>query len=401
MSHQIARNLKRFCESNGAEQTVKNFTEALEQKKFGTKDVTLGHLTRIFLGEDYLDVERKLRAIKFGQTHLLEAAEAVDASAFSNITGQLLVTVVKEKYNAATFIGDKLMSKFPNPNGNLQAHKVPYLSDVKDKGKLLAQLEPYPMTQFAESWITLPAPEKRGEICAISMEMAYSDFTGQAQDSAGSVGRAIAYLREERMLRVVLGIVNPYIWNDNALNTYVSTAGTGNYTNKLLSSTITNYTHVNSVEQLFFRMVDPITGRSITAMPNAVLCMPEKRYELKRVFTATEVRSGDITTGTGEQTNGANPLDIAYEIMFSPIARNLMDTETSLTDSQIKEFVIFGDFQKAFKYREVYPFRAENAPANNPLEFNQDIVLAVKAGEFGVPCVFDPRYVVQSTSEAS
>lgn len=401
MSHQIARNLKRFCEANGAEQTVKLFTESLETKKFKPSDVTLGVLTRMFLGEDYLDVERKLKAIKYGQTHLLEAAEAVDASAFSNITGQLLVTVVKEKYEAASFIGDKLMSKFPNPNGNLQAHKVPYLSDVRDKGKLLAQLEPYPMTQFNESWITLPAPEKRGEICAIGMEMAYSDFTGQAQDSAGSVGRAIAYQREERILRVVLGLVNPYVWNDNALTTYVSTSGTGAYVNKLLSSTITNYTHVNAVEQLFFRMVDPITGRSIMAMPNAILCMPEKRYELKRILGATETRSGDVTSGAGNQVVSPNPLDIDYTMLYSPIARNLLDTETSLTADEIKEFVIFGDFQKAFKYREVYPFRAENAPANNPMEFNQDIVLAVKAGEFGVPCVFDPRYTVESTSEAA
>ena len=54
--------------------------------------------------------------------------------------------------------------------------------------------------------------------------------------------------------------------------------------------------------------------------------------------------------------------------------------------------------KKAFCYRYVYAPYAIQAPANNPLEFNQDIQVAVKAGEFGQASVRDPRFVTQGTN---
>lgn len=398
----FASHLKKLCEQNGTASTLEALKDAITESKINVNTVSIPELARTFLGDVYSDAKRKLAAVMSGNIGMLEASEATDASAFSNITGQLLVTVVKEKYNSPEFIGDKLCRTIPNPGGNLKDHKVPYLSDVLGKPKLLAQGEPYPFTSFAESWITLPAPERRGEICAITMEMLYSDLTGQAQDSVGSVAKALRYQKEERQLRVVLGITNPYKFNDTAMNTYLSTENaTGKYVNRTYANTITNYSHINTVEQMFYVMRDPITDRRIYARPTAALCMPEKRYELKRVLNAIETRSGDITTGTGDQVIAPNPLDVNYPILTSAIAQALLDDETSLTANEIKQYVIFADFQKAFGYREVAPMRSEIAPANNPMEFHQDIVMAVKVSEFGVPFVYDPRFAALSTAESS
>lgn len=395
----IGQNIKRLVEAHGPK-AVEVFGQALEQRKIDPYAVRLPDLAEAFLGRDYFKAERKLKALAAGQLHTLEATDAVDASAFSNITGQLLITVVKEKYNSPEFVASSLVKTIPNPGGNLKTHKIPYLSDVDTAPKKLNQLEPYPQAKFAESWVTMPAPEKYGHLCLISMEMAFSDLTGQAQDSAASVGRSLGYNREQRILKTILGIDNPYVWNDNALTTYVDTAGTGNYVNKLFSNTISNYTHINNIEQLFARMTDPITGRLVNVRPNAIICMPEKLYELKRVLNAIETRSGDITTGTGDQVLAPNPLEIGYKLTTSPIARALL-IAAGVSAANTKERVYFGDFSRAFFYREVYPLRVEQAPPQNPMEFQQDVALAVKASEFGVPGVYDPRYAAMSASEAS
>lgn len=398
----IGQHLKRLCESHGVARTAETFGQALSERRIDPYSVRLPDLTEAFLGRDYLSVERKARAAGLGQTHLLESSEAVDASAFSNITGQLLVTIIKEKYESSDFITDRIFKTIPNPGGNLKEHKVPYLSDVTADPKLLAALEPYPNTQFAESWIVLPAPEKRGLICAVSMEMLMSDLTGQAQDSAASVGRSLGYDREKRRLRVVLGITNNHVWNGNTLNTYVpTTPGTGNYVNKLLSTTITNYTQINSMEQLFWQMVDPITGRLINVRPTQMLVMPEKRLAIKRILGAVETRDGNITSGTGVQTLAANPLEIGYDVLTSAIARSLLINEAGLSASNAAERVYFFDGKKAFGYRELYPLKIDQAPANNPMEFNQDIVMQVKCSEFGIAFTYDPRYTGLSVAEAS
>lgn len=394
----LGRGLKKFHSEHGLPKTMQFLSEGIATKKIDPYDFVLPELVSAFLGDSYYAAETKLKALREGKAHLLEDTAAMDASAFSNITGQLLVTIVKDKYNDAEFIADQLVKKYPNPGGNLKEHKVPYLSNVVQKGEKLSQQEPYPKSEFRESWITMPAPEKYGQICAITMEMLFSDLTGQAQDSAASVGSALGYLKEQRVLRVVLGITNPYKFNDTTMNTYLSTANaTGLYVNRVAANTISTYDEINTVEQLFYRMVDPITGRRILSRPKAVLCTPEKRYDLKRVLNATEVRGA--TSGTHNVS--PNPLDTIYPVLSSSIAQALLDDETNLTAGEIKQYCVFADFSKAFGYREVYPLKVVQAPALNPDEFNQDIVLSVKASEFGVPFVYDPRYACLSTSEAS
>ena len=397
----IARKLKRLAETHGPD-VGKVLAQAIKEKKFDPYSVRLADLTEAFLGRDYLTVMAKATAIKQGQVHTLEASEAVDATAFSNITGQLLVTVVKEKYSDAEFIGDNLVRKIPNPGANIKEHKVPYLSDVDSEPPVIAGAEPYPFAKFAEQWVTIPAPEKRGHICTVTMEMLLSDYTGQAQDSAGSVGRALGYGREKRILRTVLGISNSYKFNDTSMNTYLSTANaTGKYVNRVFSNTIVNYTGIETVEKLAWEMEDPQTERRINVQPKAILCVPEKHYELKRILNATETRSGNQASDIGNLLVAPNPLETNYTLYRSKIAQALLDDETALTAAQIKQYVILADFAKAFVYREVYPLKVEQAPAGNPYEFNQDIVLAVKASEFGVPGVYDPRYAFLSTSEGS
>lgn len=394
MSYEYGVHLQKLAESNGVPAVAKGFADAIRDKKVNVHQLHVQGLAEALLGRSRREQERKLDLIACGQTHLLEATEAVDASAFSNVTGQLLVTAIKEKYESPEFIADKLVKNYPNPGANIKEHKIPGLSAVLDKGDKLEALQPYPQTKFSETWVTMPAPERRGMICALSKEMVFSDLTGQAQESAGSIGEAMAYLKEERVLKVVLGIDGSWFWNGNTLTTYVASAGTGNYVNLLASTTVTNYTHVNDVEQLFWKMVDPITGRRIYVRPDTILCSPGKRYDLDRILHATEVR--DATTGVHNVTG--NPIEPRYKVLTSPIAEQLL-LDAGVNAANTKQRLYFLAGNKAFGYRQVEPFKTMVAPAGNPMEFNQDVVLAVRVSEWGVPFVFDPHYAVKVTSE--
>ena len=117
------------------------------------------------------------------------------------------------------------------------------------------------------------------------------------------------------------------------------------------------------------------------------------------------VREDRIQSASLDDLNRNSPLKpVFFELDSSDIAgpaQAILDEETALSDSEVKEYLVFGDFPRAFGYREVYPMKTEVAPPNNPAEFRQDIVLQVKASEFGVPYVYDPRYAVLSTAEAA
>lgn len=394
----IGRNLKALFKANGHDATVAHFSEALSTGKIKPGDVSIRELAQGLCGDDWAGV---LSRSNGGVARFTEAgsSEAVDASEFADISGQLLVNEIKQKYNSPDFIGDKLVETVPITNGNLGTQKTPWQSDVIDTGNVVQPGMPYPHTKFTQQWIIYPAPEKYGQICAVTMEAIFADLTGQILESAGSVGRACGYQKEVNILKVVLGVTNNFTYSgpgptfsETAYNTY-QTAGTY-WTNSVSDLLLTDWNDVNQLEQLFYQMTDPVTGRMIAVKPNRFLVMPYNKYTAKRILHATEVRSGDITTGTGDQTVSANPLDVGTEILTSAIARKAL-VDSGVTASKADNYWYMFDSTRAFVWRQVYGLKTENAQRGNPMEFNQDIAVAVKAGWFGIAAVRDPRYAGQ------
>ena len=386
----IEYKLKQVCEQNGVQATVNTLKEAFAEKKITAGDFSLRRMAEAFMGHNWTSVlENRLGRVQ-------ESSEAVSASLFTAITGQLLVNEIKEKFQLASFIGDQLATTIPVTNGNLGTQKVPYLSDVRDIGEKLEEGEPYPQTQFAGQYITYPGVEKHGRICAVTMEAIYSDLTTQILDSARSVGTYLALTKEYKILQVILGVTNNHSWNGTSYNTYLTT---GAWINKLTTFSLTDWTSINSLEQLFVNMVDPVTGYPILVEPKQMLVMPALKYQARSVINATEVRRnnpGYATSGAPIQNVSDNPLDRDYQIMTSPHAFKAL-TDSGVSASNANTRVYLGDFQKAFVWREAKPLTVVEAPPLNPLEFNQDIALAVKASWMGVAGVRDPRYVVAGT----
>ena len=339
------------------------------------------------------------------QRGLWETQGAVDISAFSNITGQLLVDRIRANFNAPEFIGDKLFEIVPVVGGNLGTHREPWLSRVKDDPGLIMAQQEYPETQFVEQYIDLPALEKRGLKCSVSLEMIFGDKTKQATQQADDVGYRIRLNREERQLKVVAGIINNWKYMGTTYSTFLPS---GLYVNLTTGNQIVNYQGVVNLETLFANMVDLVTGRSIQIDPNAmtILCVPTKLPELKIALHAARTRGGQYPAA-GAPTNALQELegvplinDVDYPLITSKILWHLLTDAApygqAILPANAREYVWMGHFQKAFVYREAMPFTTTQAPPGSPAEFNQDIIVQVKAMEWGVAGVQSPQQVVLS-----
>jgi|694.fasta_scaffold70575_2 hypothetical protein len=388
----LGNKLKKLTESYGITKTAKFLGDAIRDKKISKHNISIRQLAESFLGSNWAE---NLYRYNSG-VRVQEATEGVDASSFTAITGQLLVNEIKDKFELAKLIGDDVCETIPVTNGNLKEQKVPWLSNVIDSVEKVEEGMPYPNTSFSPNFIEYPAIEKIGRICAVTMEAIYSDLTGQILDSAGSVGTYCGLAREERILKVVLGLVNNHKWNGTSYNTYLSS---GAWVNTVSNFVLKDWSSVNTLEQLFVDMLDPNTGKNILIEPKQMLVMPANRYRAIRAFSATTTRSGDFaTSGNPDQIEAPNPLDKDYQILTSPHARRLL-TESGVSKAVADSFVLLGDFKKSFVWREAKPLTVVEAPAQNPREFEQDIALAVKASMMGVACVRDPRYVVRGRND--
>lgn len=391
----IGLKLREIVKNNGVQAARDTFREALREGKITRNQVSLRELAESLIGPQWADRLRETT----GRARLRESIDAVDASGFAAITGQLLVDTIKEKYKMATMVTDQLVTTLPITNGNLGPQREPWLSDVMDDPAHLQQKENYPQTAFVGQYIDYPAPQKFGRICAVTFEAIYSDLTGQILDSAGSVGRRTGLWVENQRLRVMCGAVNNHSWNGTAYNTYQTATP---WVNAIADFTLTDWKSVQKVELLFAQMRDPVTGWPIDIEGMNCLTVPPLKHTARRIFAATETRSGDITSGAGDQTISVNPLDNYQLYVSKHLYRILTDAAAGafpglgLTEARASTFTLWGDFKRAFVWREVYPLQVVQAPPNDPAEFNQDVVLQVKAGVFGVAAVRDPRFVVRA-----
>jgi hypothetical protein len=371
--------------------------EALEQKKITKEDISLREMAQSLIGDQWESHLRTVaqRGAEDGALAFREAVDAVDSSGFHAITGQLLVDEIKEKYKLATYVGDQLFRVIKVTNGNLGTHVVPYLSDTIDDPEIVSQGQKYDDTTFSGQYITLAAPQKFGRICSVTFEAIYQDLTKQILDSAGSVGKRVGLWVEKKKLRVALGLDNNHVWNGTSYDTYQAATP---WINSVTNFSLTNWTSIQTLELMFSKMLDPVLAEPIDIDGAQMLTVPSLRYTAKRIQNATETRDGDITTGSGHQTISGNPLD-GFSLLTSKHLRRQALTygaATFDTDAKADSLVLYGDFKKAFYWREVFPMQTVQAPPQNPAEFEQDIVLRVKANVFGVAGVWDPRYVIRA-----
>lgn len=385
------------------------YTESVAAGKINREEVSLRELAQSFMGDGWAET---LKSYATNGQHFMESGAAIGASGFAVISGQLMVDQVLEGYNLASRTVDDLVSTDPITNGNLSTQIVPGLGNVVIPKKNQQEMEAPPYVQANGRYVTMPAPVKSGAVAALTMEMLFSDKTRQANNMANSVGEMLGLQRAEEIYRVVYGIVNSYregftqAATGTAYNTYL-TAG-AYWTNKLTDFTLTDWTSIDTLEQLFANMVDPFTGKRIQVNPTHLLVPRKLLYTAKRIFSATETRTGDITTGAGNQMLAKSPLEKDYKVVYDNNATAILKSEGAaagvFTDApEADSVVILGDFKKAFTWRYVPEIGPGVKVMDLPLsgeKMSRNIALEVFAQYFGVPAVQDPRYVVQALNAA-
>ncbi len=384
------KELRKRYELDGAEKTVRHLSEALEKKELRSEDFSIRDLAEGLIpgGHHWI---RELDPRSGGGPLVLEG-DGIDASAFLNVTGQVIFSKILESYTQESFLLSKVVETIPT---RMNGEKLPGASGISDKSAEIAAGMPYPNVGFGEDYIETPATTKRGLIVPVTKEAVFFDRTNLILSRAAEVGEVLALNKEKRILDMVLGIANTFKWNGKSYNTYAETANDVGI-NMLKTNPLADWANIEKAENLFTNMVDPATKDPILIEPNTVLVMPQKRGTAHRLFNASEVSYLASDSATTTMSAIPNPFK-NYGVISSRLAyRRLLDSGVAATAAEGYWYI--GDFRKAFAYMENWPITITQSPLGSEADFNQDILVRFKASERGTPAIINPRFVVKCTA---
>lgn len=432
----FGKRVKEWAKEHGYEGAVRNACDLVKQGKVAENELGFRSLAQGLMGDDWST------KLQMHQERGLESADAIDASAFTAISGNQLISKVNEGYNLAGMIGDDITTKIPITNQNLDTEKEPWLSDVRPEttDKLIVQpAMEFPSAEFTYNYFLKRSPEMRARKVEVTLQMIFADRTRQANDRAYSVGKMLRLDKEERILRVFLGLSGSTGATPSAANTFQNTRFTyayaggtettsntfiednttgtlGKWENQLDSTPLVSFNDINSMEQLFARMTDPVTGKPIDIDATDMFVMPSKKYLAEVILNSTGVSNGSyaVTAGSGNNntvTEASNPLGKPYKLYTSKHAYKLAALNELFTDqafangatitaAQAVDLWLLGDFKRALYYREAMPLTVRPVAAGNRDEVLRNIVLQIGAFEWGVAGVQDPHFIARAFGHA-
>lgn len=381
------RELSQMYRTLGARGTCQMITESLQRTRNGEighlrpSDFSLRQLAEALVGREWVQSLDPASA-----TPVLESGSGVDTTAFSNITGQLIINEVMEAYQSPQFEVSRRMRHLQT---RLNGERVPGIARIGDQAESVQEGMPFPNVGFGEDYIDTPATDKKGMIVPVTKEAVFFDRTGLVLERAREVGEALGINKEKRCVDVLIGAVNNYKWKGTTYNTY---QGSTPWVNELTGATydLADWSDVDAAEQLFADMLDPNTGEPVVINPNTIIATPAKKATLNRIINATEVR----TTDGASQTLSLNPAS-NYDGFTSRYIYSRLKSALGLTEAQAKATWFFGDVERAFRYMENWPITVVQAPQNSEAEFTNDIVARFKASERGAAAVWNPRFVAR------
>jgi len=377
-----ARELRRRYDLDGPQKTVEHLREALDQGHLRPGDFSLRDLAESLIPDGRQWVAGMHPASGTGS--VLEAGDGVDLTAFSNVTGQVVFTRILEGMRNEQFVASRLVETVPT---RFNGEKIPGVTGLGDRAEVVAEGMPFPNIGFTEDFIETPETTKRGFIVPVTKEAIFFDQTNLVLRNAAQVGEWLGLNKEKRILDVIIGAVNNYKRQGQALDTYQTTAP---WVNVVSTNPLVDWTNIDAVEQAFAGMTDPNTGEPILIDGNTLLVAPELKATALRLVTATEVRSGFVASASDVQTLTANPVN-HFRVESSRLLKARLDSAGIASSTWFA-----GDFRRAFAYMENWPITVSQAPPNSEADFSQDIVVRFKASERGAAAVLQPRAIVKN-----
>ncbi|MBS0187295.1 MAG: hypothetical protein JSS51_04455 [Planctomycetes bacterium] len=371
-----------LIEASGAMLVAARFCEAVQAKEIDPKQVSIRTLAEGFLGED---VVREWSQSRGGFVQLQEAGDPVNMRAFQNTIGGLIMAAMDSGYRKPAFIGDQLVEIVPTTDRN---DRIGFPGAMEGTDSSVQEAEELPTAGFSDQYIDTPATDKRGAIVGVSREMVLADKTNRVVEQAQYVGEYVGTQREKKILRGVLGIDNPFVWNGTSYNTYLTT---GAWVNSI-SNELVDHTNIEAVEIALANQTDPVSGDPILCMPDTIV-VPTAKFQTAQRLVAT----AEIEVRTNSQTNvvkGPNPYSrYAGRVFTSPLIYSLL-VASGVSTTNAAKYSFIGESRKAFKYFENWPLSVIALGPNH----TREIELQFKASERGVLVVREPRAVIRSTN---
>ena len=379
--------LKKRYELDGPAKTVRHLSEALSKKELKPEDFSVRDLAETLVpdGRHWVDL---MSPRNDAAVSLTESIDGLDATAFLNLTGQLIYTKILEAYNSETFVLSKAVSTVPT---QLDGERIPGAAPISDEITEVHPGMPYPHLGFGEDYIDTPSTVKRGLIVPVTREAIFFDRTHLILARAAEVGEILALNKEKRIAEMILGLKSLYSWKGTSYSTYYAGASGDPWTNLLASNELTGQSSVDAAENLFANMLDPNSGEPVLIEADTVLVMPAKRFTASEIFASQK-----LTYADGVLKSAVNPF-ADYKVISSRIAYQQLVKTDSSSAAAFAKYWFLGNFAKAFAYMENWPITVTHSASGSEADFNQDIVVRFKASERGTPAVLNPRYVVKCT----
>lgn len=318
-----------------------------------------------------------LRPSSGGGYQIQESAELVDTSQFANIIGQVVYTATLNGFNMPGLVGDQLVETIQT---QFSGERIPGVGRVGDDLDVVNEGQPYPNAVMGEEYVDTPETIKRGLILNITREAIYFDRTGVLLSEANKVGERVAVNREKRILDVVTGISTVFRRNGAAA---VATYDSVNQ----LSNTLADWTSIDSVQQKFNVMTDPVTGEPIAIDVTQILVPKALETLAGRIINASMTRQGSNTGNNQTYVNGSSVAGNKQVISGQYVRQRTSSDSTWFA----------GDFKKAFVYMQNWPLTVTQSDENSEVGFTRDIVLRLKASERGAAGVRERLYAAKCT----
>lgn len=368
---------------------VRELTEHLEEGNLKPADFSLAHLAESIMGREWMGGLRP----KSGRYISMMEADAVKYSHFTNITGQIVFSAIKESYEMEEYVFSKLIET--KPSDILDSEKIPGITEIGDEAEIVGETDPYPEVGVGEDYIEIGPKAKRGHIVPISKEAIRGDRTGVLIERCRKVGEWLGLNKEKRLIDAFIdenaGAKSApqgghrYHWKGTSYATYQT--GTP-WDNVVTSNALVDWTDVEQAELKLADIVDPFTGEPIMIHPTHIVVTPQNLHTARQILGATNLRlhaGGYATSGNLHERDAPNTLD-HYEIVSSRLLKARAATDTDWW---------FGNPKEAICYVSNWDITTEEAPSNSEAAFRRDVVMQFKASEMGIAATKEPRVVVE------
>lgn len=376
-----------MCESRAHWDWWEQFTGGLKGRHIRPDEFSIADLFESLV-EDGRELRRLFNPQLGPSSILAEAAGAVVNSDFSNITGQILYTMMMNDLQPENYPFQQVI---PTQSTQFSGEKIPGIANLGDLAEVVGENEDYPLMGTSEDYIETPETKKRGFIVPVTKEAIFFDRTGMLLQKCSKVGDSLMLNKEKRAIDCVIDentTAHRYKWKGTVYATYQTTSPWDNTT---ASNTLVDWTDLDNAEQTLNGILDPNTGEPVVVEANTLIVTKQNEQTAARIINATQIvmhSGGYATSGNLTETQAPNPYSSKYRIMTSRLLAARLNNDAHW---------FLGDPARYARYMQNWPITVTQAPAGNSDDFNRDIVAKYKCSERGQYAVIEPRVMTNNT----